>query len=71
MVKYLKESPETTETNNSSLISTQTTQNNNNFKFKVKRSAVMKTEAIANYKKGNHLKTNFIFSAADNEQIDA
>jgi len=31
----------------------------------------MKTEAIANYKKGNHLKTNFIFSAADNEQIDA
>ena len=31
----------------------------------------MKTEAIANYKRGVHLKTNYVFSAADNEQIDA
>lgn len=70
MVKYSKDQSDQT-TNNSSLMSTQSTQNNNNFKFKVKRSAVMKTEAIANFKKGNHNKNSFIFSAADNEQIDA
>ena len=53
-------------------MSTQTTMiASNNFKPKIKRAAVMKTEAIANFKKGNHMKTNYIFSAADNEQIDA
>ena len=31
----------------------------------------MKTDAIANHKKGVHLKSITVFSAADNEQIDA